>query len=248
MHEETDSFNYRYLLSKAAGRTGTGAVLDYGCGRGQIVALGLDQGLDIWGVDSYTGVYSFFADSTLPAARARLARLEGDIAPFPDEKFELILSNMVFEHVLDIQATFKEIYRLLKPGGTLIAAFPVRETWYEGHTGIYFGHQLAKGPLRRAYFTAYYALGFGLLGEVEPVRQRVELAENSIDATCYYRPRREILGVLEAVFGSHCADLASDYMRARFAARLSKLPRAFDPVLGWVCHRRVGQVLSIAKQ
>ena len=42
---------------------------------------------------------------------------DGRIVPFGDEYFNSVFSNMVVEHVQDIDAHFHEIYRVLKPGG-----------------------------------------------------------------------------------------------------------------------------------
>jgi ubiquinone/menaquinone biosynthesis C-methylase UbiE len=39
---------------------------------------------------------------------------------FEDNFFDIIYSNAVFEHVKDVESTFKEIHRVLKPGGTSI--------------------------------------------------------------------------------------------------------------------------------
>jgi SAM-dependent methyltransferase len=47
---------------------------------------------------------------------------------FPNNTFDLIVVNHVFEHVDDLQA-FKEIYDVLKPGGLLIASVPIIYGW-----------------------------------------------------------------------------------------------------------------------
>lgn len=42
---------------------------------------------------------------------------------FRDEMFDLAFSNAVFEHVKDPKKTFRELYRVLKPGGHMIASW-----------------------------------------------------------------------------------------------------------------------------
>src|SRR5258708_34582345 len=37
--------------------------------------------------------------------------------PFPDESFDIVITNSVLEHVSDIDACFREISRVLAPGG-----------------------------------------------------------------------------------------------------------------------------------
>ncbi len=50
----------------------------------------------------------------------------GDISllPFSSNSFDLITSNMVFEHLADPENQLKEIFRILKPGGLLIFHTP----------------------------------------------------------------------------------------------------------------------------
>jgi len=47
-----------------------------------------------------------------------------DHLPFPDNFFDLVVSAWVLEHLDHPQAAFKEIYRVLKPGGKVIFLTP----------------------------------------------------------------------------------------------------------------------------
>lgn len=53
-------------------------------------------------------------------------RVRGDVSklPFTDNTFDLVTSNMVFEHLQEPQIQMSEIFRVLKPGGTLIFHTP----------------------------------------------------------------------------------------------------------------------------
>jgi ubiquinone/menaquinone biosynthesis C-methylase UbiE len=53
-------------------------------------------------------------------------RVRGDVSklPFTDNAFDLVTANMVFEHLQEPQRQMAEIFRVLKPGGTLIFHTP----------------------------------------------------------------------------------------------------------------------------
>nr|WP_286194239.1 class I SAM-dependent methyltransferase [Synechococcus sp. CCY 0621] len=44
---------------------------------------------------------------------------------FPDASFDLVLCNEIFEQVRDLDVAFKEIVRVLRPGGQLVATCPM---------------------------------------------------------------------------------------------------------------------------
>jgi SAM-dependent methyltransferase len=48
---------------------------------------------------------------------------------FPDESFDLVVTQDVFEHLPDPGAAIKEIARTLKPGGVHIASVPLVRKW-----------------------------------------------------------------------------------------------------------------------
>jgi SAM-dependent methyltransferase len=71
-------------------------------------------------------------------ARARhILNAAGEKLPFPDGKFDLILSHEVIEHVQDDRAAVTEMVRTLKPGGRIILFCPNRGYPFETH-GIYW--------------------------------------------------------------------------------------------------------------
>jgi ubiquinone/menaquinone biosynthesis C-methylase UbiE len=96
-----------------------GRVLDIGCGDGQFFRLiwpliqdviGLDIDLTAAGAGKKSGVYR-----TVHITSA-------DQIPEPDESFDCIFANCSLEHMENIDEVLAEIFRCLKPGGTLLCS------------------------------------------------------------------------------------------------------------------------------
>lgn len=68
-------------------------------------------------------------DYTTTDLHSPLADVKADICalPFENEAYDLIFCNHVLEHIPDDQKAMKELYRILKKGGTLIAQVPLDE-------------------------------------------------------------------------------------------------------------------------
>jgi SAM-dependent methyltransferase len=246
MTEPQPAFNYRYFVQKAA-QTG-GRVLDYGCGGGQIVALGLECGLDIWGADTYAEYYNGWGTPLTPQVRDRVKTIRNGIIDFPDGHFNVVLSNQVLEHVTNPEAVIAEVFRVIRPGGLFIAAFPVVETWYEGHVGLYFAHRLPPGSWRRrAYFDLCHRLGRGFRRGRMTRPQWIEFCERTLDDVCFYYPRRRMFAAIQNTFGNKVDDISVDYMRTRLKDRAQHIPALADPALRFVYHKRAGEVVKVSK-
>jgi len=99
--------------------------LDLGCGHQLLPPWRLDQERSLAarpnllvGVD-----YDYNSLSTHKTIKHRV---QGDISqlPFHSEAFDLVTSNMVFEHLSDPERQLQEIHRVLKPGGSLVFHTP----------------------------------------------------------------------------------------------------------------------------
>lgn len=237
------AFNYRYFVGLAA--ASGGRVLDYGCGEGQAVTLGRAHGLDIWGADTFAGMFSGWIDSIKPNVRDRVRKIENGRADFPDDHFDMIMSNQVLEHVTDPEAIIADVYRTLKPGGCFVAAFPVTETWYEGHIGLYFGHRLKPGSAaRRIYFDLCHRLGFGLYRDGMTRIEWLKMIQAILDESCFYYPYRRLMPAIENSFGQPIEDISVDYMRARLGSRARHIPHA---LLRFIYHKRAGEIVRVRK-
>lgn len=93
-------------------------VLDVGSGPGQYYPRLAEQqsGVQYYGVDFSSGMLAEHdADGQL--ARASMLQL-----PFPDNSFDVVMANHVLYLASDIDAALAETRRVLKPGGSFIAA------------------------------------------------------------------------------------------------------------------------------
>lgn len=120
------------MVLDAAGSRINGKIFEDGCGLGEYMAHlqtgnNLTLGLDV----------EF--DRTLEAGKTnrRVCCGVGEHLPFPENSFDLILSNEVIEHVQSDREAVSEIVRTLKPGGRLVLFCPNRGYGFETH-GIYW--------------------------------------------------------------------------------------------------------------
>jgi ubiquinone/menaquinone biosynthesis C-methylase UbiE len=99
--------------------------LDLGCGHHLLPPWRYEEECKLVGCKcSIVGLdYDF---NSLKKHRSIQKRIRGDISflPFGDGCFDLVTSNMVFEHLEDPMIQLREINRVLKPGGTLLFHTP----------------------------------------------------------------------------------------------------------------------------
>src|SRR5271168_729741 len=134
-------------------------LLDFGCGGGEIVDLASAAGFDAYGVDTFEDMWEQYE----AAARSRGNRIlrvsPGEPLPFEDGRFDLVVSNQVFEHISDLAPVGSELARLLRPGGALITIFPTREIFVEPHLKAPFVHWFTPGSAsQRAALRVSHAL------------------------------------------------------------------------------------------
>ncbi len=139
------------MIKKAAGERLQGTILENGCGVGMYLKR-----------LSTEAAFAVGLEIELPRAREAAAQKlvvlngAGESLPFDDDKFDLVLSHEVLEHVADDRRCLEEIVRVLKPGGRLALFVPNRGYPFETH-GIYwrgkyhFGNKFGVNYLPRKW-------------------------------------------------------------------------------------------------
>ncbi|RIK28450.1 MAG: class I SAM-dependent methyltransferase, partial [Chloroflexi bacterium] len=100
-----------------------GDVLVDGCGVGMYVKALLPYAKTVCGID-IEAEHLEVAAQTAPQAYLQLAAAE--MLPYPANRFDLVLSHEVLEHVQDDHAAVAELVRVLKPGGRALLFVPNR--------------------------------------------------------------------------------------------------------------------------
>ena len=111
---------YRYAATRAAGRT----VLDAGCGEGYGAALLARTARRVVGVDREEAVAVARARYREPALEFRALDLMQ--LPALGERFDLVVSFQVIEHLPDPAGFLRGLADRVAPGGTLIVTTPNR--------------------------------------------------------------------------------------------------------------------------
>ena len=114
--------------------------LDIGCGRGEFLRGFIDCGVKGYGIDR-----SSAAKKYCPEADLKIANLENQSLPYPNNYFDVVYSKSVIEHFYYPEKLIQEIFRVLKPGGKVITLCP---DW-EFNIRIYFEDYTHRTPFTR---------------------------------------------------------------------------------------------------
>ncbi len=91
-------------------------LLDVGCYTGVFVEIAGQHGWDAWGLEP-----SQWAVAQAQARGLRVAQGTLDTASLPEAHFDVVTMWDVIEHLTDPRGALDQVYRLLKPGGLLVA-------------------------------------------------------------------------------------------------------------------------------
>ncbi|RKZ78692.1 MAG: hypothetical protein DRR19_26020 [Candidatus Parabeggiatoa sp. nov. 1] len=109
-------------------------LLDIGTGNGEISHF-LSKEFDVISVD---------IEDHRNSTEGYMFLITTESLPFPDEYFDVVVSNHVIEHVSDQQLHLSEIARVLKPNGVVYLATPNRLWPWEVHYQVPVLHYLPQ--------------------------------------------------------------------------------------------------------
>lgn len=118
--------HYLDVLAAAGVATG-GQLLEIGCGAGNFLVRAADRGFAVTGVE-----YSPFAADRARAnlgGRGRVLHGEIGVLAAEADTYDVCVLCDVIEHVRDPAAFLRDIFRLLRPGGTLLVVTPSLDSW-----------------------------------------------------------------------------------------------------------------------
>ena len=130
----------------------SGKYLDIGAGHGDLIRL----------VSQQFAVEPAACDYTAELMRLRdlkvaVVDLNTEALPYPDATFDLITCTEVIEHLEHYRRTFREIFRILKPGGAFVVTTPNVLNLRSRMRYLLFGFFSLFGPLHlresRRYLT-----------------------------------------------------------------------------------------------
>lgn len=219
-------------------------ILDLGCGAGEQVRHLRSLGFDAWGCDSKEFITRFKGGEHLLDICPSPYRLPAD-----DNTFDVVTSSSVLEHAQNKDEIFREIHRVLKPGGLTLHFFPGR--YYlpkEPHIYVPLANWL--WPRVPAWWLGIWAIA-GVRNEFQQkYGWRETLAANAryCKVGLSYWSHRRYRRTVGSIFGN--CHFANDYYLRNApggAARLGRrlpLPRT---VTGWLIARTRMSILLAKK-
>lgn len=217
--------NHEYVLNfiKDNTKSSPARVLDYGCGKAETVSACRAHGIECFGAELFTHKDRRQQVREMGYLDSVVKEIKDGKIGFEDDFFDIVVNNMVFEHVEKLDKVLEEISRVMKPGGMMLSMFPSKEMIREGHCGIPMLHWFPKKSSSRAYYAYLFrSLGFGYHTKNIGKRQWVDHFCSYIDNYTFYRPKSEIV----AAFSKHFHEpefIESDYILFRARERIPSL-------------------------
>lgn len=179
-------------------------LLEFGCGHGELLRQFADAGihrcLGFEVANLKQSPRAFEAQKVFENIRLLRLPMIGNVPleryslPFENEQFDLVVSNVVFEHVMNYETVARELSRITAPGGVQVHLFPGPWRLLESHTNLPFGGALHAIWYLRLYVMAsgYYRRNWASGHAGLSNRQRAERMHFYLTKSCNYPGRRKI--------------------------------------------------------
>jgi len=247
--------NYQYIADFVAMNTRRATpdepanVLDYGCGSGQAVEMisALGPHIRAFGCDLFQEKPEYM-DSVNKGllTEGRILRMEDESIPFPDEMFDIVISNQVMEHVGDLDLSLSEISRVLRPDGLFLSMFPDKSVWREGHCGVPFVHWIKKGSrFKPLYLFIFRCIGLGFHKNNKTRMQWSMDFTRYLDQWTHYRSYKEIMSIFQKYLEGP-VHIEKDYLEKRLGGSRF-LPLIPGPLRPWIVRKFGGMVVVFKK-
>ena len=95
-------------------------VLDIGCGSGVYAEYLIEHGASVTAVDASAEMIELFKERLSDKATAYVHDLNLPLLNEVDESYDLIIAPLMIHYIKDLNRLFKDLSRLLKPGGEFV--------------------------------------------------------------------------------------------------------------------------------
>ena len=226
--------NINFALTRGSIINPNSRILDIGCGVGDSVGILLELGYDAFGVDVLElwdkDFDQYWEERKKPEGPhlSRLFAIDADnyVLPFPDNYFDYVFSDQVFEHVYDYEVVFKEISRVLKSGSISTHRFPGPNQIVEGHINV---------PMPILCKNRFYLKIWALLGRRSNRQSNLDWRQTlttniEMMNLCHYPTKQQLLHHAQKA-GVKISFLETEEIKHRKFGRISRILKITPPFL-----------------
>lgn len=127
-----------------------GKLLDLGCGTGLFVRRYLEEGGEAVGIDISRGMIE---KASVRCRGSDFCVGTAEVLPFRDSSFDAVSSILSFSYLKQPKATLREVFRVLKPGGSVAVCTLGRNLFTRGLPAVYQISEVMN--IRKACFGAF---------------------------------------------------------------------------------------------